>query len=146
MKSNEAKESAPRWKGAGVVVALLAGLLLIFVGYIYVGKWAITSWMDAGQAVPRRFRTAAYVGGLAASLAAAFGLPPLRRRFVEDIRPEWLGSYANIATYLFTIVTAVGAFVFALVNAVPGGGTWTVVTVFAALGGGAVALLRAAKG
>jgi NAD/NADP transhydrogenase alpha subunit len=129
-----------------VVAALVAGLVLLFAAYIYVAKWAILSWMEAGQAVPLRYRTAAYVGGLAASLAAAFGLPPLRRRYVEGIRPQWLSGYANIATYLLVIVTAVGAFVFALANCVPGGGTWTWVTVFVALGVAAVALLRAAKG
>jgi hypothetical protein len=129
-----------------VVAALVAGLVLLFAAYIYVAKWAILSWMEAGQAVPLRYRTAAYVGGLVASLAAAFGLPPLRRRYVEGIRPQWLSGYANIATYLLVIVTAVGAFVFALANCVPGGGTWTVVTVFVALGVAAVALLRAAKG
>jgi hypothetical protein len=144
--SREAKGSGSQWRTAGAVAALVAGSVLLFVGYIYLAKWAIVSWMDAGQAVPRRFRTAAYVGGLVASLAAAFGLPPLRRRFVEGIRPEWLSGYANIAAYLLTIVTAVGAFVFALTNCVPGGGTWTIVTVFAALGVAAVALLRSAKG
>jgi hypothetical protein len=129
-----------------VVAALVAGLVLLFAAYIYVAKWAIVSWMEAGRSVPLRYRTAAYVGGLVASLAAAFGLPPLRRRYVEGIRPQWLSGYANIATYLLVIVTAVGAFVFALANCVPGGGTWTWVTVFVALGVAAVALLRAAKG
>ena len=144
--SNGTKESKSSWKNAGVIAALVAGLLLLFAGYICVAKWAIVSWMDAGQSVPRRFRTAAYVAGLVASLAAAFGLPPLRRRYVEGIQPQWLSGYANIAAYLFTIVTAVGAFAFALANCVPGGGTWTWVTVFVALGVAAVALLRAAKG
>jgi divalent metal cation (Fe/Co/Zn/Cd) transporter len=144
--TDETKAGTSPWKRAGVIAALVAGLLLLFVAYGFLGKWAILSWMDAGQKVPRPYRTAAYVGGLVASLAAAFGLPPLRRRYADQIRPEWLGAYASIAAYLFTIVTAIGFFVFALTNCVPGGGTWTWVTVFLALGVAAVALLRAAKG
>ena len=143
--STETTTGASPWKTAGVIAALVAGLLLLFAAYICVGKWAIMSWMEAGQSVPLRYRTAAYVGGLVASLAAAFGLPPLRR-YAEYIKPDWLKAYADIAAYLFTIVTVVGAFVFALANCVPGGGTWTWVTVFLALGVAAVALLRAAKG
>ncbi|HUV86627.1 MAG TPA: hypothetical protein VMX79_05890 [bacterium] len=144
--SRETTTSTSSWKSVAVIAALIAGLLLLFAAYIYVAKWAIMSWMEAGQSVPRPYRTAAYVGGLVASLAAAFGFPPLRRRYADQIRPEWLSAYASIAAYLLTLVTAIGGFVFALANCVPGGGTWTVVTVFVALGVAAVALLRAAKG
>ena len=119
---------------------------MLFAGCIYVAKWAIVSWLGAGQSVPRQFRIVAYVTGLVVSLAAAFGLPPLRHRFTDGIQPEWLGAYATVAAYLLTLVTAAGALIFALAIAVPGGGTWTVVTVIATVAVGIVALVRAAKG
>lgn len=136
----------PIWKSVAIIAALLGGLALLIVGFVFGGKWALTSWLSAGQSVPPSLRTAAYVGGLLMSLAAAFGLPPLRRRLIDGLQPEWLSGYAGIAAYLFTIITAMGAFVFALANIVPGGGPWTVITAFLALGVGTVAFLKSIKG
>jgi len=126
--------------------AVFGVVILITLFLLVAGRWVIMSWMGAGAHIPRHLRFVAYLGGLAVALGTAFGVPRIRRLAEAAVRPAWVGEAAGVAAYLLAIVTAVGASIFAVMNAVPGGDWRTAGMVVVALVVMAVSFIRACKG
>ena len=125
--------------GATVVVVIAAALVIK-----YALRWVIGSWDHAALRVPRRYRTYAYAGGLGVALATGWASRYVQR-LARRIPPPRLGDTLDVVALVGAVATVIGAFLFALVNAVPRGGPAALLWAFGALAVLVVALFLTFK-
>jgi hypothetical protein len=135
---NDAKASSC-WNAIGAALIAFGVFAVGLAAFTYTAYFSVTSWMGSGG-LPSSWRLPAFIVGLIAMPAFAFGAPLLRGRLAFS-GPEWLARGVDVAAYLMAIFGVLTAFLFAGAN-LAGNDVATVIAFVVFL----VSLARAVKG
>ena len=135
---NDARASSCR-SSLGVAFIAFSVFAVCLAVFTYTAYFSVTSWMGSGG-LPSPWRLPAYIAGLLAMPALAFGAPLLRGR-LDLSGPEWLARGVDVAAYVTTFFGVLTAFLFAGAN-LASNNVATVIALVVFL----VSLARAVKG
>ena len=110
---NDARASSC-WTALGAALIAFAIFAICLAAFTYTAYFSVTSWMGSGG-LPASWRLPAYIAGLLAMPALAFGAPLLRGR-LDLSGPEWLARGVDVAAYVTTFFGVLTAFLFAGAN------------------------------
>jgi len=126
------------WHAAGAALLALAVFAVCLAGFGYTAYFSVATWMG-NRGLLASWRLPAFIAGVVAMPAFAFGAPLLRGR-LSVAGPAWLTRGVDVAVYVTTFFAVITAFLFA--GAHSGGDVGFVIALVVFL----ASLARAVKG